>query len=174
MRIRQNTPDRLIIEDRPWLLGAVLIVFILAFVAAAFAAASEGKAVAALAFLAIALGAGLVFAFFVERVWLILDRPAGTIELRRRNLRRFRSDSHALRDLEYALVQTSHDSDGDTHRLALKLRGRMQPIAMTTYYSGGRDRPASMADAIDSWIAAPGPAPGPRPGATLDSARQRA
>lgn len=156
MRIRENTPDRLIVEDQPWFLGGVLIVFVLGFVLAALTALTRGDVTATLAFVGVAAGVGLIFGFFVERVWLILDRRASKVELRRRSLRRFRTEGFALPELEYALVQTNYDSDGNTYRLVLKRRDQQAPVPVTSYYSGNQSDTQRMVDAIDTWLKASG------------------
>jgi len=152
MRIRENTPDRLIVEDQPWFLGAILIAFMLGFALGAITSLSKGDGGAALLFLGLAAGIGLVFTFLVERVWLVLDRGTGSVELRRRSLRRFRTDGFDLSELEYALVQTDYDSEGNTYRLVLKRRDQQAPVPVTAYFSGNQSGTQRMARAIDDWL----------------------
>ena len=86
MKIVTDTPDLLIVEDRPVLLALGLIGFILAFVAAGLAMVLAGEWWGLL-FAIFGGGMGFIaFWAFVRRVQVVFHRPEGYVELRRRNL----------------------------------------------------------------------------------------
>ncbi|MEZ5721895.1 MAG: hypothetical protein R3D59_09655 [Paracoccaceae bacterium] len=85
MKILTDTPDLLIVEDRPVVLALALIGFILMFVGAGLAMILAGEWWGIL----FALGGGgmgfVAFWAFVRRVQVVFHRPDGYVELRRRN-----------------------------------------------------------------------------------------
>ncbi len=85
MRIAHETPDRLTLESRPWVLGSVLALVILLMAAISLSTIGQNLWLG----LGMALGAGLFglcFVVFVRRVIVILDRPAGALVIRTASL----------------------------------------------------------------------------------------
>lgn len=150
MRVLKATDDQFILEDRPLFLGLVLVFFILSCAGWMLASLFAGEFGMALLAAAATAGLGAIAALCVQRVWLILDRKAGTIELRRRGARGFRSESFALADLDPdgILVQANEEPQ----RLALRLASRQEPVPMTTYYRGGGSI-SRCAEAARKWLA---------------------
>ncbi len=75
MKVTRDTPDQLIISNSPWLIGLMLIIFILIFVAVGLLLITEDFWVGLL-FAGFGGGIGFgAFVAFVRRVQLILDRP---------------------------------------------------------------------------------------------------
>ncbi len=149
MRVLKRTEETLIIEEKPWSLGLLLGLFVIGLVYGAFQAAREEGMLTALFVLTLALSVCAIFSFASERVWLVLDRNTGTVELRRRNLLRYRREVFDLADLtpDGILVQ----SNDDTLRLALRLKSSEAPVPMTSYYqSGGNVR--ACAEAARDWL----------------------
>lgn len=153
MKVLRLSPDMLVIEEKPWFLGLMLAVFVLGFAAAALAAAFEGQWLAALGLGAVAAAFAWVSARVVERVWLVLDRRAGTVELRRRSHGRFRRQGWPLARLEAVVEQSDFGEGSRTYRLALWLRDQPAPVPMTRYYQSGRGTKACAAAARE-WLAA--------------------
>lgn len=153
MKVRHNTPDLLIVEARPWILGVLF---------AAGAVGFFGAGVVQLVALNIA-GLGLIaggafmmlfFYIFVRRVQVVFHRPEGWVEIRQRTIRRYDRVRHDLAEVERAMVQTSNSGDGGpTHRVALVIpegqsKGR-HPL--TNYYTGGSGA-ERVAKVINGWL----------------------
>jgi hypothetical protein len=151
MKVLRQSADLLVIEEKPWFLGVTLAVFVLGFAAAALAAAFEGQWLAALGLGVVAAAFAWVSGRVVERVWLVFDRSAGTVELRHRNHGRFRRRGWPLARLEAVALQSDFGEGSHTYRLALRLRGEPAPVPMTRYYQSGRGTKACLA-AAQSWL----------------------
>jgi len=83
MKVIRDTPDQLILEETPWLLGIGMVGFILAFVGPGLFLVMSGEWMG-LFFAAIGGGLGfMALAVFVERIQLIFDRVAGTLTVPR-------------------------------------------------------------------------------------------
>ena len=151
MRILEQSDNRLILEEKPWFWGLFFVLFILAFAAGGIKSAVEGDyGLTAMAIVVVA-GVGALAAFSIERVWLILDRVSGTVELRRRSLRCFHRDVFPLSELAQDGIMIQ--ADEGTLRIALSLASCSDPMPMTRYYqSGGNVR--SCAEAARKWLAA--------------------
>jgi hypothetical protein len=158
MRVRSNPPERLVIADRPRRLVAIRAPSAFGLSAGAFAALAEGRVWVARPCAALAAGTVALFGYAVERVWLVLDRAAGTVDLRRRNPQGFAVARFPLADFERIDLQRDASGDGGpTSRLTLRRAGHAAPILMTRHLSGGGAAPACVA-AARAWLAAP-----PRP-----------
>ncbi|MGB3315760.1 MAG: hypothetical protein WBB85_15230 [Albidovulum sp.] len=81
---------------------------------------------------------------------LILDRAAGTVELRRRNLRRVHRDVFSVNELAQDGIMVQ--ADEGAYLIALKLISRSDPLPMRSYYQSGRTVRAG-AEAARKWLA---------------------
>jgi hypothetical protein len=155
MKIKENTPDRLVIEDRPILLAVLLSLFILIVAAGAVALAMDGrwaKAGLVAVFLPIV---GAVLVIFVRRIILFLDRSADVALLRAVTLRGQTETRWPLDSVTGAVVQTSSDGDGPAHRPALTLADGTTAPLTPVYTSGGGAARATTA--INGWLQHPRP-----------------
>jgi hypothetical protein len=153
MKVLRTTETQLVLEERPWLLGLLFVVIILSLALAAILLWRDGEPGWAVAMAAAAVGAWFLMRLAVERVWLVLDRAAGTVEFRRRGLARSRRDSFPLRALERVELQRSLGDDGDeTYRLAIWINGEPRPLPMTGYYQSGKGSEICVAAAL-AWLA---------------------
>ena len=112
MRIREATPERLVIEDRPWILAICLSLLVLGFAGAAlfFLTIGDWLGTVVMAFgLFVMTG---ILAASVQRVIVFLDRPAGVVLIRSRSVFGLTEKSLPLSDLEGAEVQTSRSVEG--------------------------------------------------------------
>ncbi len=159
MKITRDTPDQLILENKPWVIGALMIFMFVVFTGAGLMAIASGEILfgALFALLGGGVSAGC-FAAFVRRTMVIFDRPGGTINLRRKGVFGMTDVTHELRHLDRAVVQTSHSTDSDghsstTHRCAIILNGGMSagthPLTLVYSSGSGADRAA---DAINRWL----------------------
>jgi hypothetical protein len=159
MWIKANTPDRLVLEDRPWLLGSILafVIVFMAFLALVLGADALWRGVV------FGLGAALfggAFVAFVRRVIVILDRGAGAVVIRSVGLLGQTETTLPLADIAAAAVETvvnrSTSTNGrlpsvsETHRVVLQVKG--QPVPLTRVYSAGPGA-ANCAAAINHWLA---------------------
>lgn len=154
MKVLHRSDALLVLEDRPWLLGILLIAMALAFVFGGLAMMGEGMMLGG-SFFAL-FGGGvpiLIAALMVRRVRLTLDRSTGLLTRTMRSVRGLSQESHALDRLTIATVGVSHDSDGTTYRTELRLTGPDQTVPFTSYYTSGR-KPEAMAQAVNDWLAA--------------------
>ncbi|MBE1285858.1 MAG: hypothetical protein GJ676_21270 [Rhodobacteraceae bacterium] len=159
MKVTRDTPDQLILADTPWLIGIMLILFILAFVAPGVAMMMSGTWEA---FFFALFGGGLGFAafcVFVRRVQVILDRPKDSILIRRQSVFGYQAVEHRLSNLSHAEIEeTTSRSDGSSrtlYRPVLILDQGMSagrhPV-VEAYSSGGGSR--RLVKAINKWLPA--------------------
>jgi hypothetical protein len=155
MRIRENTPDRLVIEDRPILLAVLLSFFILIVAAGVVALAMDGrwaKAGLVAVFLPIV---GAVLVLFVRRIILFMDRGADVVLLRAVTLSGQTETQWPLDSVTGAIVQTSTDGDGPAHRSALTFADGTTTPLTPVYATGGGAAHATAA--INDWLQRPRP-----------------
>ncbi|KIC21782.1 MULTISPECIES: hypothetical protein [unclassified Leisingera] len=162
MKITRNTPEQLILSDTPWLIGIMLVFFILVFAGAGLGMLSQGGdlILPGLVFALVGGGMGaLAFCLFVRRVQVILDRPGGSVVIRRQSVFGYSKVEHHLADLSHAEVEsTTSRREGRTrtlHRPVLVLDGGMSagrhPVVEA--YTNGRGA-QHLAEAINAWLPA--------------------
>ena len=158
MKVTTNTDDLLIIDDRPLFFSIMLGGFILVFTGVGLFLISEGVW-AGLIFVAfgIFMGGG-AFYIFVQRVQVVLHRPEGWFEIRRKTLFSTQKVRYRLSELSHAGIETSRSSDGtSTYRVVLRIpEGESvgwHPV--TIAYSNGRGHHRCR-DAINAWLGADG------------------
>ena len=154
MKVTRQTDRQLIVEDTPWFIAIMMVVFILAFVGPGILMMMDG--VWQGAFFALAGGgmgvAGL--AVFVRRVQVILDRDTGTVTMRERSLFGYRQVVHRLSNLDHARLDRTVGKEGKAmYRPTLVLGSGMSagdhPIVASYTNTGG---PKRMVDAINDWL----------------------
>ncbi len=156
MRIVTNSPDRLMLEEKPWLLGVIIAAAILIFVMMALLMLGDSIWMG----LAMFLGAGLfgaAFVVFVRRVVVIFDRSAGAVVIRSVGVLGQSEQTLALADIAGVEVETTiststqsgRRSSSKTHRATLLTRQGKVPL--TEVYSGGNGA-ADAAQAVKGWL----------------------
>ncbi|AZL59643.1 hypothetical protein EI545_12860 [Tabrizicola piscis] len=153
MRVKSETPDMLVIEDRPILVAILLSAFILIDATVVLALASQGNwAGVAMLGLALPLLVGALV-LFVRRTLIFLHRPQGQVTIRVASLIGQTETSLPLANVTGAEVQKSRSSKGgSTYRPALRLAGGGARELVSVYSSGsGADRVAA---AINRWLGA--------------------
>ena len=155
MKVTRNTPDHLVVDVAPWGIGIGLVLFILLFVGIGLLVLPVTLP-GGLAFILVGGGLGLAaFAIFVRRVQLILDRPAGTVTLRRRSLFGSDAETHPLAELAGAEVASHARRDRETDTVTRTERvellfGKARVPLTEDYSSGGAH--ARVARAINDWL----------------------
>jgi hypothetical protein len=159
MRIRVDTPDRLVITDRPIVLGVMLSTVLLVMLGFALAAAASGAWVGAGILLSAASVIAGITAVFIRRSDLILDRLSGEAHLYSSTLLGKTWLSWPLSEVTGAIVQSTHggEDSGMTYRPALLLAGgRTQEL--TPVYTSGKGASRTVT-AIERWLTDPAAAP---------------
>lgn len=158
MRILETSPQRLSLEDRPWVLGVILVVVILFLLFLALATFGESLWLGfALVLMAALFGGAMVI--FVRRVIVVFDREAGNILIRTASLLGQTETIHPLAQLSHASVETSvsrsTSSNGGrrttsrTHRTVLHLGADTVPLTQVFTGGDGADRAATV---INDWL----------------------
>ena len=166
MRITRNTSDQLIIANTPWLIGIMLILFILVFIGAGLlvATAEDGDLWFGILFGSLGGGIGIAaFCAFVRRVQIIFDRSTGKISIRRQSVFGYSSADHPLEQLSHVEIeQTTSFRDGRSSTLyrptlilaagssAANIKTRIPIVAAYTNGAG----PNRIATAVNSWLPA--------------------
>lgn len=165
MKVTQNTPDLLIIEELPWFIAIMLTLFTLLFAGVGLLVMPQ-TILGGLVFLLVGGGLGLGgIGIFVERLQLILDARAGTATLRSRTIFRHRETVFPLPDVLRATGESTL-SGGDTstdpsrvrrpvHRPSLVLRDAAGGTALlhpiTEIYDSSTSSAVTIR-AINDWL----------------------
>lgn len=154
MQIVENTPDRLILQDRPLVLGIILILVILLMVFLGLAMLADAPGMAAMLLLGAALF-GLAFSVFVRRTRAIFDRPTGLFMLQDTTVWGTQETTHPLAHLARANLQstTSRSSKGRTTMLyrPVLILTEGEPLPLHQVYVGGRGS-ARTVQALTDWL----------------------
>jgi len=154
MKVIQNTPTRLVVQERPWLVSLIVCLVILAMTSEGIALLYQGDFVVSFYILLFALVVALLILFLVaRRVQVILDTVSNQMIIRRKPMTQFTSFTHDFNDLSHAYVETQGDSDGDTHRPVFVLVGGISAGEhhMTIYTQSGLG-PEHIVTAVNDWL----------------------
>ena len=153
MRIRTETPELLVLEDRPLLVALLLSAFLLIDAAVVVALVSQGDW-AGVAMLGLGIPLLLAgFVFFVRRTIVFLDRGTGLVTIRVASLIRQSEESLPLADVAGAEVQVNRSSKGSSTSVpVLLLRGGGKRPLLSVSTSGRG--PGRAAAAINRWLGA--------------------
>lgn len=154
MKITTRTPDLLVIDDRPVLLGLMLILFIMIFAGVGIALVLDGTW-AGLIFVVFGGGMGVMaFAVFVRRSQVVFHRPERWVEIRRRSMFGSTTVRHDLTEIARAETEVSLSTkNGPTRRVALVIEGGQSAgnHPVTEVYSSGPGAQRAR-DAINDWL----------------------
>ena len=155
MKVIHRSDQLLVIEDRPWVIGILMIVLALVFLFGAFKLFEAGQGFGGLTMLLVGGGVPLLIgALMVRRVRLTFDRTSGVLTRVSRSVRGLTRDSYALDRLQQAQLGVSTDSDGTTYRAELRLLAPVETVPFTSYYTSG-SRPSEIVDAVNDWLTQP-------------------
>lgn len=150
MKITTNTPDLLIVEDRPWFLGFALIGFTLIFVAVGLSIIASGEWGTGIFTIVVGAGSGIAaFAAFVRRAQAVFNRAEGWVELRNRNAFGGKVVRHALNEVTRATLE--HLSDSDRVSLVIE-EGQSAGIHPITPVFSSNSNHAAVVQDIDAWL----------------------
>lgn len=157
MKLREDTPERLVLEDRPVAMGVILGGMVLLCAGAAVMQVPHDL-LFALGLLGGAAFWGLLLAVFVRRTLVILDAPSGLVVRRVAAVTGRTEETWPLAAVRGAAVESQRQVQSGrkastTHRCALVLAdppGARVPL--TEAYSGGTGA-ARAAEAVNGWLA---------------------
>lgn len=151
MRVKTETPELLVLEDRPLLVALLLSAFLMMDAAAVFGLAAHGEW-AGVAMLGLGIPLVLAgFVFFVRRTIVFFDRGTGMVTIRIASLIGQKEDSLPLAEVIGAEVQRNPSSkSGSTARPVLLLQGGARRPLLSVSTSGRG--PGRAAAAINRWI----------------------
>ena len=153
----EDSPDRLVLRDRPGFVAAALVACgLVCFVMAMQTDAGDWQAQAG----RVAVG---VFAIAVAWVvyptrTLVFDRASGLLVVETRRVGRVVTDVIPLSRIRRASVQADHDGDIRTERLVVLTAEGPVPLEMS-YTSDAR---LDVSRRINQWLGVPTPPPGAR------------
>lgn len=160
MKVIEHTPARLVVEDRPWVVGvgfAAAILLLAGFGLTRLVSSGEGARL-------LLFGAALCvvgFCAFVRRTIAIFDRPAGAMVWREASVFGAQDRTVALHQIEAVEVEAGRGVRSSrrgrrtpTHRPVLRLAGVETLPLNRTFVSG--DGPAQVARTVADWLREPG------------------
>lgn len=154
MKVRSNTPDRLVLERAPWLLGLMLIAFVLIFVGVGLAMTLSGELMGLFILL---FGGGIgaaAFLAFVRKTQVIFDTTAASVTHRVQTMFGFTETVIPLAAVDEASIQTSRGDQTDMHRPVLMM-AEAHPervVPLVTVYVSGRSA-FKTRDVVNAWLA---------------------
>ncbi|MCI2400693.1 hypothetical protein [Aliiroseovarius subalbicans] len=156
MKISSQTPDQLILDHKPWILGTAMIAMFVVFfgIGIGMLLASD-EALIGVIFVIASLAPLALLVFVVTRVQVIFDRPSNTITFRRRNFRSYTTDELPLSNVTEAFIEEhtnySNDSGNTTsYRPVLRLaNGGVHPL-LKVYTNMGRQ--GFLVDHVNHWL----------------------
>ncbi|MFO1203355.1 MAG: hypothetical protein U1E58_12040 [Tabrizicola sp.] len=164
MKVIHRTDTVLILEDRPWLIGFLVIGMAMLGLFGSMAMFGSGQMLAGTVMGLFGVGGTLLIgALLVKRVRLILDRGTGKITRISRSVGGLTEEEYALSRLVEAQIGTRTDAKGTTRRAELLLSGPDRTLPFTDYYTSG-GKPELMTQTINDWLGghhAPLPSDGP-------------
>ncbi|WP_415921757.1 hypothetical protein [Tateyamaria sp. SN6-1] len=149
MTVVRNLPSQLILAHAPWVLGAGLIVCIIACASAGLTLLFSGHTAGLLTLL---LGASIplgIFALAIKKDQAIFDAHAGTVTLQRRTLFHYRCAIHPLTMVRRAEL----DRLSDTVRPTLTFHDTTPPYPLVEAFTTS-DRTARAPGIINDWLRA--------------------
>ena len=156
MKITTDTPEMLIVDDRPVILGIALSLFILVFVGIGTMLTLNGEPMGLL-FAGIGGGLGLLAWWaFVRRVQVVFHRPGKYLEFRRKNMFGGARLRLPLDDVERAVVEESMSDGTSTYRVALETHGESAGRHPLTLAYSNIGHPHEVAAQINAWLGVAG------------------
>jgi len=128
MKVLEQTLTKLILQELPWIVVLIGVVFLLVGLSVAFSGQLLG-----LLFTAIGI---LSLVFMAEVVTCTFDKTLGCMNLKRRGLFKTKVIEHPIEEISGVQLEESRDSESSTYRVSLVLvSGKRVPL--TSYYSTG-------------------------------------
>jgi hypothetical protein len=160
MKATMDTPHRLVLDDKPWLLGGMLIVAILVCVGAAMSILAAGNP-GGLVLLGGGAMFGLAFVVFVRHTHVVFDRHAGVLTRRETTLRGTTERHVSLDRVRFAGIETTYSrrrkgrARTAMNRPVMHLRGDPEEIMPLNKVHVAGPAAREAADIINRWLGVP-------------------
>lgn len=154
MKTVLKTPDRLVLDGVPWVLGGLIVAFVLGFVAFGLNGLFKGDMQGAVFLLAALFFGGVGFVAFVRRTRLDMDRGSGRVVITRRGVLGTSRLELALDEVRGAEIERSRSSKGSTTRRAVLVLADGDRQEIDPVYTSG-SAPRRTANRINAWLGAP-------------------
>lgn len=156
MKVVSQSSEKLILANKPWLLGLGMILFVLIFVGIGLRMMmTTDEVFAGIMFALIGGGLGTIaFVAFVRRTQVILDAASDTITIRARSMLGFSERQHTLSDIDCAFLEAPKNSDSKgMYRPTLLMKPGITPpkVPILQVYTSGRG-PKNATEAINDWL----------------------
>ena len=148
MKIAENTPNRLVIEDRPWILWAVLTLLGAPALYVGFGEQTAGPLESTVA-IVVGLGAFAILWHFAPFQRFILDRKAGIFTHQITRLTGRKTWERPLSDIRRAAVEGNRTDEARLERITLLTHEGRHPME-SGFSSQSRQH---VVDAINEWLA---------------------
>jgi len=163
MKVVTDTPDRFEAVETPWLMAILSGLFIVVFSIAGAGALASGEPAGAGLFLGTLLGVTCLL-IFARHTPVVLDRTAGTMEIRRRSVLSRSHLRYSLAEVARADLQYSGGTGRKSWRIAIHIPegdgAGWHPL--TPDYANVRGRRRTV-KAMNAWLEAARSAPAPEP-----------
>ena len=135
MKIVVETPERMVVEDRPWGLGGFLILFILSSLYGAWDSFIDGDAIVTALLLGIAALIFWALNRYVALGRLELNKAENSAYWHQISASKRVRRGWALSDLRRVIIEV-HRGKGETHRITMIFDNGDDPMPLTPYFSG--------------------------------------
>lgn len=148
----ETTPERLMLRERPWLLGLGVSAAVLIFVGITLSESAKGNEITGPAIITAIFA--MVFAVFVRQEAVVLDRTSGEVIIRRSTLFGVTEKRHPLEGLHKAEAELDKGhSEGRSKRptraVLVYKSGPKVPLSEIFSSGSGAD---SAVRAINAWL----------------------
>ena len=152
MKIIHQSESQLVIEDRPWLIGILMIIMAVAFLGGSLLFFSQGEFLGGVIMGGVGVGVPLLIGILmVQRVRLTFDRSNGLLTRTRKSVFGLTQTQYSLHRLLRAYTGVSHGDDGPTYRMELQLNDPDETVPFTTYHTSG-GKPAQLVSSVNEWL----------------------
>ena len=154
MRTVTDTPDTLILEDRPWGLGIFIAVLMVVMCVLGIGMAAAGEPWGGATFFVGGLVmAGLSLWALVRHTQLWIDRPAGAVAHRVRTILGMTASTYPLSDLQRAETQATRGSKGQMlYRPVLVFGGETLATVQVIDAFASPQAAEAVAQVINTWL----------------------
>lgn len=153
MKIIENTPDLLIVEDAPWSMASTFSFLIIFVLALAIAVLPSGLFMLGLILLLIALALMVGLGVTLERTRVFFDGRRDNVSIRRQRAQGTRTVTRAMQDLDGAELQSNSADSRDRQRVTMRFSGGDAPgnIPITRIYTSSSNH-RIVTDTINAWL----------------------
>lgn len=155
MKVVENTPDLLIVEDTPWLTASLFAFFTILMSGIALFALPDGDLGVALFAVAVAAGLFLLLNLVIERTRVFFDGRRNRVSVRRQSAKDTRTMTYGLDHLAGSEVEALTIRGVKVHRVVLQFNGgpEAEPVPISKTYSNSSQHDI-VSEIINAWLQA--------------------